>query len=249
MTLVMIFFILMAVISNDINRSDYSYYGTSYDSFKVTAKRNRFLRKLVRTVLRNIYMLRHKDFSKNVHNQYRLYNKNILIIYEKVSTTIKCYELDNNLRKLFFQRFYNPSIITTLDVFDRLMHSFNYDINFNDIVNYLNSIKVCYVIKDETNTNKDKLKKPVLKFNSKKVDVNSASEKELANLPGINIVNAKKIIQKRDLKGGFKTKEEFMQLLKLKEHFLKQIEELIEINDYFSNSNSDANTNERIIDL
>lgn len=65
----------------------------------------------------------------------------------------------------------------------------------------------------------------------KKINVNTAQAGELAVLPGINIVTAKKIIEYRDLNGNFKSSDDFIKVAEVKEHFVAKIKDMIEVND------------------
>lgn len=69
----------------------------------------------------------------------------------------------------------------------------------------------------------------ILKPEEGKIDVNIANTEQLAELPGINIVKAKKIVEYRDKNGFFKTKDDFCQIAGIKEHFKEQIKELITV--------------------
>ena len=62
------------------------------------------------------------------------------------------------------------------------------------------------------------------------LDINSATEKELMALPGINIVTAKKIIRYIEKNNGFKNFEEFADKMKIKENFVDQIKSVTCIN-------------------
>lgn len=66
--------------------------------------------------------------------------------------------------------------------------------------------------------------------NLKKIDINNASEIELSELPGISIINAKKIVMKREEIGGFKTEEQLFKYLNLKPHLQEQLKTRIVIN-------------------
>ena len=62
-----------------------------------------------------------------------------------------------------------------------------------------------------------------------KVDINNCNEHELADLPGISIITAKKIVKyRKDIK-GFKSTEEFYEFLDLKQHFRNILTDRIEI--------------------
>lgn len=59
--------------------------------------------------------------------------------------------------------------------------------------------------------------------NCKITDINSAEEKELKELPGINVILAKKIMKRRDEIGGFKDLDEFFEYTNLTETIKDQI--------------------------
>jgi len=56
-----------------------------------------------------------------------------------------------------------------------------------------------------------------------KIDLNSASELELAELPGVGAILAKKAMNERERSGGFQSLEDFGQLLSLKPHIIEKI--------------------------
>jgi len=83
-----------------------------------------------------------------------------------------------------------------------------------------------------------------------KIDINSADAQELSKLPGINIVMSKRIIEHRNLNGGFKSIDEFIAVSGVKEHFISKIKPLITLNEQSSNDVAEDNYNEgRIIDF
>ena len=56
------------------------------------------------------------------------------------------------------------------------------------------------------------------------LDLNRCTEQQLAALPGVGIVLAKKAVRLRDEKGGFESPKDFAAALELKPHFAAQIE-------------------------
>lgn len=60
-----------------------------------------------------------------------------------------------------------------------------------------------------------------------KVNINTATASEIAVLHGINIAVAKKAVEYRDLNGGFKSVEEFIEVAEVKEHFVQKIKDLV----------------------
>ena len=59
------------------------------------------------------------------------------------------------------------------------------------------------------------------------VDVNSCSLTELSALPGIGIVEAKQAVKYRFEHGGFASFDEFATVVKLKPHFLVQLQDRV----------------------
>jgi len=66
--------------------------------------------------------------------------------------------------------------------------------------------------------------KPVL---NRLVDINNSTVEQIATLPGINIVLAKRIVKYRESKGGIYSKEEFYKEFNIKPHFQKELNRLI----------------------
>ncbi len=88
----------------------------------------------------------------------------------------------------------------------------------------------------------------VLSAESKKIDVNNATASEIAILPGINIVMAKKIVEYRDANGLFKNDEEFLKVANVKEHFVSKIKTMIKFGSKPSPKDDD-NDEGRIVDF
>lgn len=84
---------------------------------------------------------------------------------------------------------------------------------------------------------------------SNKINVNSATAGELAMLPGINIVKAKKIIEYRDKNGLFKDINEFIDCADLKEHFVSKIKDMIKVESPSDNKPDDDNYEGRVVDF
>lgn len=85
--------------------------------------------------------------------------------------------------------------------------------------------------------------------NGKKVYVNYSDAQSISILPGINIVRAKKIVAYRDIHGLFSSKEDFIKISKVKEHFESIIYGMISLEKY--NPAIDADVTEiygRIVD-
>lgn len=89
----------------------------------------------------------------------------------------------------------------------------------------------------------------ILSNSSQKIDVNTAVAGELAILPGINIVGAKKIVEYRDINGIFNSEEEFLKAANVKEHFVPKIRSMIIIGKPVEKTDDEDFDQGRIIDL
>ena len=83
---------------------------------------------------------------------------------------------------------------------------------------------------------------------SKKLNINSATEKEITNLPGINVIMAKRIIKYRDLHGGFNSLGELYSEMKIKPHFQLKLNDLICVREV-KTKQIESKPDERIIDF
>lgn len=85
---------------------------------------------------------------------------------------------------------------------------------------------------------------------NKKIDINNASASDIAILPGINIILAKKIVEYRDKNGLFKSVDEFIKVASLKDHFIPSVKKMVQIKSLDNNISDIYNENDsRIVDL
>ena len=89
----------------------------------------------------------------------------------------------------------------------------------------------------------------ILSSGSNKIDINFATASEIAILPGINIVGAKKIVEHRDLNGLFKSEEDFFAVANVKEHFIQKIRPMIVIGKPSEKIDEDDYSEGRIVDF
>ena len=136
------------------------------------------------------------------------------------------------------------------ELWNMLCNKFNHRTTYKELVESCDTFKVSlreflsedlqqkqppqeeYVTKNkipiEVNVSKTTEQKPSPIYN--KVDINNCSEMELTELPGINIIMAKKVVKQRDEINGFKSAEELYQFLNLKPHIQSQLADRILIN-------------------
>lgn len=89
----------------------------------------------------------------------------------------------------------------------------------------------------------------VLSSVSRKIDVNKVEASELALLPGVNIVMAKKIIEYRNANGLFTSEDDFIKVANVKEHFIPKIKQMIVIGKPEPPKNNNDEDQGRIVDF
>lgn len=83
---------------------------------------------------------------------------------------------------------------------------------------------------------------------SDKIDINLANAQTISELPGINIIMAKKIVEYRNLNGFFKNKEDFLNISEVKSHFRDKISAMITVEQSFYVPSKEEANSERIVD-
>lgn len=63
------------------------------------------------------------------------------------------------------------------------------------------------------------------------LDINTAAEEEIAALPGLSIIDAKRAISYREQNGGFKSTDEFFEVISAKPHIVVRLQDVITLSD------------------
>ncbi len=186
-----------------------------------------------------------------------LKNKSVIFVMDTKNKTMSC--VDNQVKGRAATVVWDEHPMSQLDrldnvfeqTFDSICISFNENSNYKGIVNILNDY---FTVHETAPKRLPKAELPQedapIALTSKYirvVDINSADEKEIAKLPGINIITAKRIVKHRELHGGFKNAEEFYKEFKIKPHFQKKLEPQIIFKAI--SKKKKKSTNERIIDF
>lgn len=79
------------------------------------------------------------------------------------------------------------------------------------------------------------------------IDLNSASEQEIASLPGVGLIIAKRAVSLRESRGGFRSVEDFGQALNLRPHVVERITPLVSISTSQQPGGSDPSG--RVVDF
>lgn len=186
-----------------------------------------------------IYLAPYTDIWRNL----RLSNKycTLRLGYDGQTITAKESSVYGN-RSL---RVVRSNVHSINDLWDMLCISFDHNTSFNSLLEFFRRSAVQIKIDgqeytssvrssryNETQEKEETISKEIKvdaipSEKKEKLDVNNASEVELTALPGVSIVMAKKLINKREEIGGFKSVNDVCIFLKLKPHMQVQLEELI----------------------
>lgn len=152
-------------------------------------------------------------------NTVRRINKYCDLNYISSIGTITCKELTTNTTR--YRTFKVVKSKYPLQERWKMMCDF-----FSEGTNYNALVALCTALELE-------IKENVLDTTGKDcemIDINNASIADIASLPGISVIMAKKAVKRRESIGGFKTIGEFFKFLRIKPNMQKQIELLICVN-------------------
>ena len=153
-----------------------------------------------------------------------------------------------------------PYEIRKFKVIDSDVHTLDelwnlFCITFSWQTSYEGLIEQCERLRVKIKENKPKeqekkisLETDYLPAQTKKLDINNASEMELTALPGVNIIMAKRIIKRREELRGFKSVDAFLDFIKLSPHAESVIKERVCVNKMKGSLKIERNK-ERKIDL
>ena len=170
-----------------------------------------------------IYLAPYNDIWSNL----RLSNTKCSLCLGVDGVTISVIEKGHPYRRL---RVVSSNVYDYRDLWDMFCIGFSHNSTYDSLKKDCELYKLKYQeFVDKVNKDIDERKKiNAAQYNgSNKIDVNNCSEFELTELPGISIVLAKKVIQKREEIGGFKNIEDFFLFIKLKSHLREQIQEKV----------------------
>jgi competence ComEA-like helix-hairpin-helix protein len=98
------------------------------------------------------------------------------------------------------------------------------------------------------NQNQENEKSAESKQQPQLIDINTASEKEIASISAIGVILAKKVVTIREETGGFQSLEHFGQLLQLKPHVLERIKSNVTFSSIQNPNNQQDVTSGRVVD-
>ena len=214
---------------------------------------------------KDIYILQNNNVNLSCHTE-----KGEIVCYNRKNTEQK-FQI-SSYDFIYKSQFFEPIDATKMfnRNFENICASFDERSTYEGIKEYL---KKDYNLYDKTDIKKHSVKAPDnyeampmvedycanAKKTAKKaksnvvpiktIDINTASENELAALPGINIISAKKIIKYRELHNGFDSKEDFYAKMKINEKIQAKIDNIIVVEKKKNNVTIKNESDERIVDL
>ena len=204
-----------------------------------------------------------KFLTRTSKNVYTLKNQNVTFIFDSKKKTMFCLNAKNIKQSAYVEWHKQIQSLAeegnfdnTFDkVFDSICISFDESSNYGGILQVLkaNFNPVKEILESDNKPkiqNAEAIEIPNDKksSNTKKININHISEEELANLPGINIVIAKKIIRRINLKGDYSSLEDVYKEMKIKKHFQQKLNDLLCAEPAQHEENKTLN-DDRIIDL
>ena len=165
-----------------------------------------------------------------------LKNKTVTLVCDTKNKTFLCYDSTKKNRtatvvwKDQLDYIADETDNTFEQTFDNICFSFSDSANFNGILKVLkdnfDEIQETGAIKSRVVI--EETEEEPIKFNlENRIDINTANAEKIAELPGINIVLAKRIVKYRDLKGGIKNEKELFSEFNIKEHFQTELKRMI----------------------
>lgn len=215
-------------------------YSADWDMMRPESNTNQGLGAIIRCYLRRGRALRKcSQYCLKVNYIITLKNPRVTIICDTKNKTMSCIDGTNKDRSASViwanQIAYMPQDRDNIFemTFDNICFSFSNKATYGGILKVLkdnfddiqeSGPELNYAKKVSPKIEEEEPIKPKM---GRLVDINNASVEQIATLPGINIVLAKRIVKYRDLKGNISSKEEFYKEFKIKEHFQKELNGLV----------------------
>ncbi len=175
------------------------------------------------------YFSKEKEF-------YKLKNDYVSLIYNYKKKSIKCIDKSIKKRIATIEWYQQTSdeihyIDNTFEeMFDNICALFNERSTYDGIKNIF---ETQFTIKEIDNEGENDINNVnIPNKNAELLNVNTATEKELTDLPGLSIIHAKNIIKYRTEKCGFKSLEEFYSAIKINTHFQNQLRYYLFVGPY-----------------
>ncbi len=178
------------------------------------------------------YLTKGKDF-------YKLKNDYVTLIYDTKNKIIKCY--DKSIKKQiatlewYKQDSYELNYLdnTFEETFDSVSALFNEKSMYEGIISTFKAQFKIEEINPENEKNIENVNIP--RYYSNMLNINQATEKELTDLPGLSIIQAKNIIRYRERHNGFGSLDEFFEEMNINPHLKKQLRNYLYVDSYIPN--------------
>ena len=119
-------------------------------------------------------------------------------------------------------------VINRLEVMNSAVNKKNVDYNFNNNSAKDNRVMVDNIVKNENQSTKVKTKTDKI---TGKLDINVATEEQLADLPLLTSIDAKRAIDYRQEHNGFESVDEFFEVINAKPHVIAKLDNTLFISN------------------
>ncbi|MBO7672256.1 helix-hairpin-helix domain-containing protein [bacterium] len=213
-------------------------YSSDWDMMRPESNPNQGLSSMIRCYLRRSRALKKcSDFCTKADYIITLKNEKVTLLCDTKNKTLTCF--DNTCKERTATVIWSSQIgympqdkdnifeIT----FDNICFSFSAKATYGGILKVLkdnfDDINETGPTPAPTKQPKNEEDEPLKPVMGRLVDINNSTVEQIATLPGINIVLAKRIVKYREEKDGIYSKDEFYREFKIKEHFQKELNRLI----------------------
>ena len=240
---------MFRIITSILEIAFWLLFGSRYHRSEYIAEASQKLEVAMR---RRRALKRSKNFVRKEERAYKLENRFVIVAFNEKEEILRAYNKKNfkdtieiNLSLIDY------TIFTVGDSpinqkFDEICMYFDSKTSYFKIAN---DLKMHFKVKEtKAKIEEKKYEVDLGATNDNLLDINTASEKDITALPGVSIILAKKIIKYRNEKGGFESLDEFYKEMKIKPHFIEQLNNQICTKE-FKKKKQQKTQNERIIDF
>lgn len=199
---------------------------------------------------------KNKNFVTQKKKSIILKNSNVMLVLETKKKTLVCMNVKNIKQTVSVEWINQPNSAwenlndnTFEQTFDSICLSFNENTSYEGILKVLRS-KFTNIkeTNGQTQNSFENTNNNVNAGNTQLININEASAQQLSKMPGINIVTAKKIVKRINLKGDYETLDQMFNEMKIKGVFTSQLNNYLCAKPVVKEQKQENNNN-RVIDV
>ena len=255
-----IFYVILGIFGSRYRyRRRYGFFNDYYDDDLTYGTNQYNISDIIRVNLRRRKALKNsKSYLSRKKSSYTLKNSNVILSADTKNKTIVCLNAKNIKQSVSVMWAAQPeyNIAENIDntfeqVFDGIFTSFDNNSSYDGILKVLKTNFPVIKETKEDNISSNLVKEESINIPdfANRLNINSATEEELAQMPGINIVLAKKIVNRVNTKGNYYSLDEMFREMKIKQHFQDKLKKMICAKPANHKKQTLNNSSDRIIDF